>query len=208
MIRVIIADDIQIIRESLEAVLSQDKEIKVVALADDGREAYLKCKRLTPDIVIMDMRMPEFDGEYGIRKIKENCPQSKILVLTTFDDDETISKAILNGADGYILKEMSDEKIINSIKAVNMGMNIFCSNVYSNIRTKLSPDVDEIVTDLTEREIDVLRLIAKGYDNKTIATKLFIAEGTVRNNVSKMLEKLNYKDRTQLAVFAVKNNIL
>lgn len=152
MIRVIIADDIQIIRESLEAVLSQDKEIKVVALADDGREAYLKCKRLTPDIVIMDMRMPEFDGEYGIRKIKENCPQSKILVLTTFDDDETISKAILNGADGYILKEMSDEKIINSIKAVNMGMNIFCSNVYSNIRTKLSPDVDEIVTDLTERD--------------------------------------------------------
>ena len=115
MINVIIADDIPILRSGLKAVLSQDSGIHVIGEASNGKEAYELCIRLHPDVVLMDMRMPEYDGGYGIRKIKDNFEDIKVLVLTTFDDKETVDKAVSSGADGYILKEMDNEKIINSI---------------------------------------------------------------------------------------------
>lgn len=208
MINVILADDVQILRAGLKAVLLSDKDINVVGEASDGKEAYELCVRLKPDVVLMDMRMPDYDGGYGTRKIKDTLPDIKVLVLTTFDDKETVEKAISSGADGYILKEMDNDKIINSIKAVAGGINVFCDNIFRSIKKDVFLQQDAKNFDLSDREIDFLRLICDGYDNKEIASKLFLAEGTVRNGVSRLLEKLNLKDRTQLAVFAIKNNII
>lgn len=208
MINVIIADDIPILRSGLKAVLSQDSGIHVIGEASNGKEAYELCIRLHPDVVLMDMRMPEYDGGYGIRKIKDNFEDIKVLVLTTFDDKETVDKAVSSGADGYILKEMDNEKIINSIKAVAGGINVFCDNIFRSIKQGVVVQQPPKNFDLTERETDLLRLICEGCDNKEIASKLFLAEGTVRNGISRLLDKLNLKDRTQLAVFAIKNNIV
>ncbi|MCR4794397.1 MULTISPECIES: response regulator [Ruminococcus] len=208
MINVIIADDVKILRAGLTAVLSSDSDITVVGEASDGKEAYEMSIKLKPDVVLMDMRMPDYDGGYGTRKIKDTLPDVKVLVLTTFDDKETVDKAIASGADGYILKEMDNEKIINSIKAVAGGINVFCDNVFRSIKKDVIVQQDARNFDLTDREIDFIRLICEGYDNREIASKLFLAEGTVRNGVSRLLEKLGMKDRTQLAVFAIKNNII
>lgn len=212
MIKVLIADDIQILRQGLSAIIRQYSDFEVVGLASNGDEAFkLACENL-PDVVLMDMRMPEFDGEYGTRKIKQLFPNIKVLILTTFDDEENIAKALSGGADGYLLKEMDNETIINSIKLAVDGVSIFGNSAASAIQRKfLDSNSNSFYLKnnavLTEREISIIRLIAEGLDNKEIAAKLFLAEGTVRNNISKMLEKLSFKDRTQLAVYAVKNNI-
>lgn len=208
MIKVIIADDVQILRTGLKAVLSQDDSISVVGEAVNGKEAYELSVRLKPDVVLMDMRMPDYDGGCGTRLIKEKLNSVKVLVLTTFDDKETVEKAMSSGADGYILKEMDNEQIINSIKAVAGGINVFCDNVFQSIKKDSAIQQNPKSFDLTEREVDFLRLICDGCDNKEIAAQLFLAEGTVRNGISRLLEKLKLKDRTQLAVFAIKNNIV
>lgn len=213
-IKVLIADDIMILRQGLRAVLEQDEEISVVALAENGKEAFEKCKVFRPDVVMMDMRMPEYDGAFGIQAIKEECPQVKVLVLTTFDDEETIEKALSSGADGYILKEMEDAKVIASVKSVYSGMSVFGDGVYRVMKKKMESagqatkqGASGEESGLTARELDVIRLVAQGYDNKEIAAELYLAEGTVRNQISKILEKLELKDRTQLAVYAVKHGL-
>ena len=215
-IKVLIADDIMILRQGLKAVLEQDADIEVVALAENGKEAYEKCKVYKPNVVLMDMRMPDYDGAYGIKAIKEELQEVRVLVLTTFDDEETIDKALASGADGYILKEMEDEKVIASVKSVAVGMSIFGDGVYQVMRNRMEQSGEErsVVAkkqesefSFTDRERDILRLVAQGYDNKEIASELFLAEGTVRNQLSKLLEKLTLKDRTQLAVYAVKNGL-
>lgn len=208
MIKVIIADDVRILRTGLKAVLLQDNAIKVVGEAANGREAYELSVRLKPDVVLMDMRMPDFDGGYGTRRIKEKLNGIKVLVLTTFDDKETVEKAVASGADGYILKEMDNSQIINSIRAVAGGINVFCDNIFQSIKKETLIQQNPKNFNLTERETEFLRLICDGCDNKEIASRLFLAEGTVRNGISRLLEKLKLKDRTQLAVFAIKNNIV
>lgn len=214
-IKVLIADDIMILRQGLRAVLEQDEDIQVVALAENGKEAFEKCKVFRPDVVMMDMRMPEYDGAYGIQAIKEQCPDVKVLVLTTFDDEETINKALSSGADGYILKEMEDAKVIASVKSVYSGISVFGDGVYRVMRKQMEEagqavrqeTAQDENTILTARELDVVKLVAQGYDNKEIAAELYLAEGTVRNQISKILEKLELKDRTQLAVYAVKHGL-
>lgn len=213
MIKVLIADDIPILRQGLEAIIRQDGELEVVGLASDGDEAFRLAQETLPDVVLMDMRMPEFDGEYGTRKIKEKFPQIKVLILTTFDDEENICKAMSGGADGYLLKEMDNETVIKSIKMVKDGISVFGSTAAGAIQRRFSSQTVSGTfakqdIPLTGRELDIIRLIAEGCDNKEISAKLFLAEGTVRNNISKMLEKLRFKDRTQLAVYAIKNNIV
>lgn len=219
-IKVLIADDIMILRQGLKAVLEQDASLHVVALAENGKEALEKTLVYQPDVVLMDMRMPDYDGAYGISGIRERRPEVKILVLTTFDDDETIAKALESGADGYLLKEMEDEKVIAAVKGVYGGMSIFGDNVYRYMREQMA---EKAVSDrssstqigvesseemhFTERERDMLRLVSQGYDNKEIAAALYLAEGTVRNQISRLLEKLQLKDRTQLAVYAVKHGL-
>lgn len=211
-IKVLIADDIMILRQGLKAVLELDDHIEVVALAENGKEAFEKCNVFRPDVVIMDMRMPDYDGAYGIAAIKEVHPEIRVLVLTTFDDDETIQKALSGGADGYILKEMEDEKVIASVKSVYSGMSVFGEGVYQAMRKQMTGggiknQFQEEDTHFTEREKDVIRLVAQGYDNKEISKELYLAEGTVRNQISRVLEKLELKDRTQLAVYAVKHGM-
>ena len=215
MIKVLIADDLSMLRQGIQVILEQDSDIEVCALASNGKEAFELCGEHRPDVVLMDMRMPEFDGAYGTQKIKEAYPDTRVLVLTTFDDEETVAEAMGSGADGYILKEMDNVKIIQSVKAVSSGINVFGPNVYSGIQKKITeipkqncqPNNDA-VSELSPRELEIMVLIAEGLDNKNIASKLFLAEGTVRNNISRMLDKLGLKDRTQLAVYAVKNNII
>ncbi len=207
MIKILLADDVKIIRSGLKAVLAGEDSICVVGEASNGKEAYELAVRTQPDVVLMDMRMPDFDGGYGTKEIKKKLPDVKVLVLTTFDDKETVSMAMDSGADGYILKEMDNDQIINSIKAVAGGINVFCGNVFRSIRKESQPEAKPDIQ-LTERETDFLRLICDGCDNKEIAAKLFLAEGTVRNGISRLLEKLHLKDRTQLAVYAIKNNIV
>lgn len=215
-IKVLIADDIMILRKGLKAVLEMDEEIEVVALAENGKEAFEKCKVYQPDVVLMDMRMPDYDGAYGIRAMKEYCPEIRALVLTTFDDEETIQKAVESGADGYILKEMDDDKVIASVKSVYAGMSIFGENVYRVMREQMQRNANPVASSqktsessihFTNRELDVIRMVAQGYDNKEIASQLYLAEGTVRNQISKVLDKIGVKDRTQLAVYAVKNGL-
>ena len=207
MIKAVIADDIQILRQGLKAILEQDDGIEVAGLAADGREAWQLCRKLKPDVVLMDMRMPQYDGSYGITRIKADFPDIRVLVLTTFDDRETVDAAVQGGADGYILKEMEDDKVIQSVKAVCAGIRVFGGSVFEGMRRQMAPAGAGPGLDLTPRERDIMRLVAQGMDNREIAAELFLAEGTVRNNISRLLEKLKLKDRTQLAVFAVKNNL-
>lgn len=207
MIKAVIADDIQILRQGLKAILEQDDGIEVSGLAADGREAWQLCRKLKPDVVLMDMRMPQYDGSYGITRIKADFPDIRVLVLTTFDDRETVDAAVQGGADGYILKEMEDDKVIQSVKAVCAGIRVFGGSVFEGMRRQMALPGAKADLDLTPREMDIMRLVAQGMDNREIAAGLFLAEGTVRNNISRLLEKLKLKDRTQLAVFAVKNNL-
>lgn len=209
MIRVVIADDVQILRQGLAAILLRDREIEVTGLAANGREAWELCGAKRPDVVLMDMRMPEYDGSWGIGRIKEDFPEIKILVLTTFDDRETVEAALKSGADGYILKEMEDDKVIQSIKAVCAGIRVFGDSVFEGMRQQMVSvkKQPEVVTKITDREREIMQCVARGMDNKEIAAALFLAEGTVRNNISRLLEKLKLKDRTQLAVFTVKNGL-
>lgn len=209
MIRVLIVDDVRILCQGLEVILKQDEDISVIGMVYDGREAVEACGRLKPDVVLMDMRMPEYDGAYATKRIKEKYKEIKVLVLTTFDDTETVKKALDSGADGYILKEAEDEKIISSIKSIYHGVTVLGNSVFQQMKDGVKEESRSILDDfgMTDRECEMLSYIAKGYNNKEIAVKLHLAEGTVRNNISKLLEKLKLKDRTQLAVYAVKNGI-
>lgn len=212
MIQAVIADDVQILRQGLKAILSQDPEIQVTGLAANGKEAFECCQKQQPDVVLMDMRMPEFDGSWGITAIKKAFPQVKILVLTTFDDQETVDAAVRSGADGYILKEMEDDQVIQSVKAVCAGIQVFGGGVFEGIRRQMTApgagkEQGSVLETVTPRERDIMRCVARGMDNREIAAELYLAEGTVRNNISRLLYKLKLKDRTQLAVFAVKNQM-
>jgi DNA-binding NarL/FixJ family response regulator len=210
MISVIIADDHRLVAEGIQKLIDESNAATVVAIAGNLSEAISMVASKQPDIMLLDVAMPDGDGIDAIAKIKEAYGKLKIIVLTIYAEPTVIRRALESGADGYILKEMDNEKIINSIKAVSGGMNVFCANVFSSMKQNMqsAPPAPSPSEDLTERDIELLRLIAQGCDNKMIATKLFLAEGTIRNNISRLLEKLGLKDRTQLAVYAVKNNIV
>lgn len=206
MIKIIIADDEEIVRNGLKAIIEQDSEIQVCAVAGDGNEAYDLCGKHLPRLVLMDMQMPRCGGAEAARKIKDSFPQIKVLVLTTFDDKETVSRALSGGADGYVLKGVDEDKLTNAIKSAVMGINVFGGRVFESIKSKYNPKPPEIK--LTPREKELLVLVAQGLSNKEIAGKMFLSDGTVRNNISALLLKLNMKDRTQLAVYAVKNDYI
>lgn len=210
-IRVLIVDDVRILRNGIKAILENNEMIEVAGCASNGKEAYELCKTNSIDVVLMDMRMPEFDGAYGCNKIKSENKDIKVLILTTFDDDVTVQKAMESGADGYILKEMADESIINSIISVYSGINVLANNIYNNICYKYNNNAvnqfDLHNISFTERELKLMCYITQGLNNKEISEAMFLAEGTVRNNISKLLEKLHLKDRTALAVYVVKHRL-
>lgn len=205
--KVLVADDDGLIRDSLKLILEIEDDIEVVGTVETGRQAFDMCGMLRPDIVLMDIRMPELDGVLGTKLIKEAYKNIKVIILTTFRDDEFIKEAIKNGAEGYILKNQSSDSIIESIRAVNRGNSVFQREIASVISSMIKDGGKKRPEDygITEREFEVLKYIGEGLSNKEISQKLYLSEGTVRNYVTELLEKLSMRDRTQLAIFYVKN---
>lgn len=209
MIKVIIAEDKRLIAEGLKFIIESDKEIEVVGLASNGFEAFELCKIHNPDLVLMDLKMPCYDGIEGTKMIKSYSANIKVLVVTTFDDDEFVAEALKNGADGYLLKDINAEKLISTIKGVVEGLNVIDENVYQNIVNKFNQhDNDRPEYSLTDREIKLIELVVYGKSNKEIAATLNITEGRVKNIITNILSKLGISDRTSLAVYAVKNKYI
>lgn len=215
MIRVIIADDQKILREGLKTIINMEKDIEVCSLAENGQEAYDMSLKLIPDVVLMDIKMPLLNGVEATKKIKESLPEVRIIVLTTFNDDEYIFDALKFGASGYLLKDATPEQIIEAIRTVHGGGALIQPDVAVRVLNKFSqmakvdkdPDIDERVKLLTDREIVICRLVGEGKSNKEISDELFLSEGTIKNHITNILNKLDLRDRTQIAVFTIKNNI-
>lgn len=216
MIRLLIAEDQELIRQSLEIMLTNKPGLKIVGTAANGREAIELAQTLIPDVILLDIRMPEVDGVQCIEIIKEKRPEIKIIVLTTFDDDEYVFNALKHGASGYLLKGISLEELIAAIKTVVKGGALINPNIASKVCKFFSQmahadfriKVDETLLDeLGQLELKIVKLIGMGLSNKEITYKLKLKEGTVRNYISNILSKLGLRDRTQIAIFAVQTGL-
>ncbi|MDE5940118.1 MAG: response regulator transcription factor [Lachnospiraceae bacterium] len=212
MIKVLIADDQELIRDSLRIVLSGNSDFSVNTAAN-GIEVVRAVRRDKPDVILMDIRMPEMDGVQCTQIIKENYPEIKIIILTTFDDDEYIFSALKHGASGYLLKGISADRLIEAIHKVYHGNAMINEDIAGKVVKMFSQmarenaaviTVDEdYIKEITESEWKVIGLVSKGLSNKEIAAELFLTEGSVRNYLSSVLKKLDLRDRTQLAIWAV-----
>lgn len=204
--KVLVVDDDRVVGISLKTILEAEPDITVPALGRDGAEAISLYKEHQPDILLMDIRMEGMNGLDAAATILATDPSAKILFLTTFSDDEYIVRALRLGAKGYLLKQ-DFESIVPALHAVYGGQNVFGSEVVKKIPDILStpkePDVSELP--LNDKEIEIMKLVAEGFNNKEIAQTLFLSEGTVRNYLSSTLEKLNLRDRTQLAIYYYKH---
>jgi NarL family two-component system response regulator LiaR len=208
MIRVLICDDQGIVSEGLRVILGTDPELKVVGVANDGREAVELVPRLKPDVVLMDLKMPVMNGIQATRLIREQYPDVRVLVLTTYDADEWVFDAIRNGAAGYLLKDTPPDGLIKAIKGTTAGKThvdpAVAGKLFALVGQGAAPLDNSIAESLTEREREVLRHVARGLSNAAIAEQLYLSEGTVRNYVSAILTKLGASDRTQAAVIALR----
>lgn len=215
MINVLIVDDQDILVEGLKMILGKEADINISGSANNGRKACELCKWNRPDVVLMDIKMPELDGVEATRLIKRDFPEVKVIVLTTFNDDEYIYEALKNGASGYLLKDAPPQEIAKAVRTVYNGGALIHSEVAVKVidkfsemaKGKLEKQLDPRVGQLTEREIEICRLVAEGRNNKEIADALFLSEGTVKNHITRVLLKLDLRDRTQLAVFSIKNDL-
>ncbi len=217
MIKVMIADDQELIRESLRIVLSTHDDIQIVSTACNGREVLDLMKINPADVILMDIRMPEMDGVLATKEVKDAYPDTRIIILTTFDDDEYVFSALKNGACGYLLKGISMDKLYESIVEVadggaminpDIAMRILQSfSNQSNQNTNIEVD-QKLVGTLTIKEKLVAQQIGFGLSNKEIADKLYFSQGTVRNYISVILNKLQLRDRTQVAIWAVQSNLI
>ncbi|QAA30974.1 response regulator transcription factor [Clostridium manihotivorum] len=203
-IRLLICDDDALIRESLRIILSMDKEIEVIDVAENGLKALDICIKNKIDIALLDVRMPVMNGVEAAREIISKT-SSKVIILTTFDEDEYIKEALRNGASGYILKNNPPDKIINTIKLVASGNSVMEESVFNKFKENMVSDREQIDTSMfTEREIEVIKAISEGLSNKEIASKLFISEGTVKNYITNILNKTGLSHRTQIAIYYIK----
>jgi DNA-binding NarL/FixJ family response regulator len=207
MIRVLIADDQKLLVDSLKSILEHDGQINVVGCAGDGRKAVELCNELLPDVVLMDIRMPVCDGIEGARLIKSVHRQTKILILTMLEDELNVHQALEGDVDGYILKDISAEDLIQVIKNVYGGFEVFSTKAYQVLRQQLNSRQEREITTapcLNNAETNLIRLIAEGKNNKQIAASLFLSEGRVKNIITELLRKLNLKNRYELLSFAYK----
>lgn len=204
--KVLVVDDDRLVTASLKTILESDREIEVVATCNSGQEAVELYKKHRPDILLVDIRMDGMTGIDAAEKIVAEDKQARILFLTTFTDDEYITRAFQIGAKGYILKQ-NFESIIPSVKAVYMGQRVFGDEIISKIPAFTFNEKENAMEKfgLNEKEINIIKLIADGLTNREISQKLYLSEGTVRNYISMILEKLNLRDRTQIAIFYYKN---
>lgn len=200
--RVVLIDDDQLVCMSLKIILEADASIEVVAVGNDGSEAVPLYREHTPDVLLMDIRMQKMTGTTALEGLLKEFPDAKVLFLTTFLDDEYIVKALELGAKGYIIKQ-NFEHIVPALKAVHSGQNVYGNEIISKIPDliKSSDTFDYAAYDISEKEYEIITLIAEGLSNKEIASNLYLSEGTIRNYLSTILEKLNLRDRTQLAIF-------
>ncbi|MDJ0534035.1 MAG: response regulator transcription factor [Xenococcaceae cyanobacterium MO_207.B15] len=207
MIRVLLADDQSIVREGLASLLQTKPDIEVIAEAENGKVAVMRSLELNPDVVLMDIRMPIMDGVAAIRALTQQAPEIKVLVLTTFDDDEYVIQAMACGAKGYLLKDTPSEELAQAIRSIYKGYTQLGPGLWekvnagANTKVKTPPEIAELST----REQEVLNLIAQGYSNREIAEELYITERTVKNHVNSILRRLNLRDRTQAAIFVYNN---
>ncbi|MEZ7173511.1 response regulator [Sporosarcina sp. OR05] len=215
MIKVLVVDDQPLVREGLSTLLNLRPEIEVVGTAVDGEDAWQQSLDLLPQIVLMDIRMPGTNGVEGTRMIRESLSDVKVLILTTFNDSEFIFDALEEGASGYLLKDMPTDMIVQAILTVHHGGVVlpkdFTMQVLKDIRLKTATDYVKPlpvgIEELTEREREVLKHLGHGLNNKEVADLLFITEGTVKNHVSNVIQKLGLRDRTQAAIYAVRYGI-
>lgn len=212
MIKLLICDDQYVVREGLKAILSTDASLQVVGTAADGAEALDLVSQLKPDLVLMDLKMPVMDGVQATRRICQQYPQVKVLVLTTYDADEWVFDAIRSGAAGYLLKDTQREGLVAAIKDTVAGKTPVDSAVAGKlfaqvVRGPAGPQ-SNLADTLNEREKDVLRLLASGLSNADIAARLYLSDGTVRNYISSILDKLGVADRTQAAVLALRYGLV
>lgn len=194
--KVLIVDDDPLVCQSLQLLLSREKDIEVAGTAHDGVAAIQHCAHRPPEMILMDIRMPGMDGIQATRKIKESWPQVRIMMLTTFQDEQNIRLAILAGAEGYMLKSTHVSSMAQQLRALASGASVLDADV---LKTLTAPDKPKLA-ELTPRETDILELVALGCSNREIAKQLFLSEGTVRNTLSIILDKLELRDRTQLAI--------
>lgn len=215
MIKLLLVDDQDILLEGLKLILGMEEDIEISGTANNGKKAYEFCKRNMPDVVLMDIQMPELNGVEVTKMIHRDFPKVKVIVLTTFNDDEYIYDALKNGASGYMLKDTSPSEIARAVRTVYNGGALIQSEVAVKVIDKFSElakekrekSIDPRADLLTDREKDICRLIAEGKNNKEIADELFLSQGTVKNHITRVLIKLDLRDRTQLAVFTIKNDL-
>jgi DNA-binding NarL/FixJ family response regulator len=206
-IRILIADDQRLFAESLQTVVeTKASDIEVIGLAADGKEACTLVEKLRPDVVLMDVRMPAMDGVQATRRIKTEFPETKVMILTTFPDDEFVHEALGYGAIGYLLKDASADEVIAGIRTVSKGYLLIDPSIADHVKGRLSPlreqDMDrhrlKSAFGLSNRELDVLELLAQGLGNKEIQKRLFVAEQTVKNYISSIYSKLGVHHRLEL----------
>ena len=215
-IKVLVAEDQELVRKSLEIILGNQDTIELIGAVSNGQEVIRFIRESLPDIIIMDIRMPKMDGVTCTRIIKDQYPQVKIIILTTFDDDEYIFKALRDGASGYLLKGISVDELITAIHKVYKGSAMINEDIASKVvnlfadiaKSKLYIEVNELgKKDINTTEKKIITLVSQGLSNKEIAGELLLSEGTVRNYLSNILEKLNLRDRTQLAIWAIQSSV-
>ncbi len=209
-IKILIVDDHPVVREGIGAMLKREPDFKIVGEASNGLEAVEQARELSPDVILMDLRMPEMDGVEAITKIKEIKPEIKFIILTTFSDDEYIFKGIAAGARAYLLKDAPREELFKAIRAVSRGESLIQPVVASRVLDKLAelsrknPGAET----LSEREVEVLRLMAKGVSNSNIAEELSITQSTVKTHITSIFQKLNVTTRTEAVTTALKRGII
>ena len=211
VIRVLICDDHAVVRQGLATFLDLQDDIEIAGEAADGVDAVAKAASLQPDVVLMDLVMPQLDGVEAIRRIRAADPDAKIIVLTSYADDEKIFSAIRAGASGYLMKDVSPQDLAKAIRMARDGDPLLHPDVARRLMDHVShpePPGAAALARLTAREVEVLRLIARGLANKEIARELVLSEKTVKTHVSNLLQKLDLGDRTQAALFAVRNGVV
>lgn len=209
-IKVLIVDDHQIVREGLSSVLKFENDIEIVGEAVDGRDAIEKFEKLNPHLILMDMQMPGMSGVQAIQRIKEKNPEVKIIILTVYEDEEFIYEGIKAGARGYLLKDVTSEKLSETIRKVNRGESLIEPILATKVLDKFSELArrEEPKHNLTPRELEILMILAEGKSNKEIAADLFISEKTVKTHITHIFEKLAVRDRTEAVMNALKRGII
>ncbi|MCM3611571.1 response regulator transcription factor [Planococcus sp. MERTA32b] len=210
MIRVLLAEDQAMVRQGLKMMIETDKEIQVTAEAVNGKEAVELCGNHTFDLVIMDIRMPVMDGLEATRIILSRRPETKVLILTTFNDDEYALEALKSGSRGYLLKDADTSELIRSIRSCLEGGLVLEDQVAANILPKLMNHnaPEEVDESLTPRELDIICRIGEGRSNREISEELALSVGTVKNHISIILDKLELRDRTQIAIYAIRHGLV